>query len=443
MGKPKRKRTTAQEDVEQEEEANVNVVDDPPKQPVPKKLKNSTNDNENGDSPKKQPQEGEETAAAASSHYAMKSHSGEIVHEDMYVSSSGGEDNQKDDDSEDDDEANNGGVELILTSARMGLMRSSTAHASNAAQLVQPHRQWKRNDKQEGNDGQENDNDAEEEDAEAALESITDPVLREQRLQQLQREKEEREKQLARQQESEENAGRDPTLFSKRTAFDIRFDQIEDKPWERPGADPTEFFNYSFSEQEWLHYAQQQLEVRQELIDAAKMKRPPNPDIVPVQPKIPMHQQASRVAVATLQNMKKEGTATVESGATAGPSVGPTTAMSIEPEDSTNAPAMEGTAEWVSEGGAWGAGASPLLAKLIQEQENAYPPPIHRPFPQQQEPQQIEQGFGGSPLQLQERGGRFAGGRGGGRSYMDGGRGGGGRSYMEGGRGQGRKRSFR
>ena len=38
--------------------------------------------------------------------------------------------------------------------------------------------------------------------------------------------------------ESAENAGQDPCLFCKRTAFDIRMDQIEDRPWLR-GDQPT------------------------------------------------------------------------------------------------------------------------------------------------------------------------------------------------------------
>ena len=53
-------------------------------------------------------------------------------------------------------------------------------------------------------------------------------------------------KENARRLESEENAGRDPCLFSKRTAFDIRFDQIDDKPWERGAGDMTDFFNYGY-----------------------------------------------------------------------------------------------------------------------------------------------------------------------------------------------------
>ncbi|NJK46670.1 MAG: hypothetical protein HC933_22635 [Pleurocapsa sp. SU_196_0] len=60
--------------------------------------------------------------------------------------------------------------------------------------------------------------------------------------------------------ESQENAGRDPSLFSKRTAFDIRFDQMEDKPWltTRAGGgnnnDLSDFFNYGLLEEDWLEY---------------------------------------------------------------------------------------------------------------------------------------------------------------------------------------------
>ena len=91
---------------------------------------------------------------------------------------------------------------------------------------------------------------------------------------------------LARKLESEENAGRDPCLFSKRTSFDIRFDQIDDKPWLRGAGDITDFFNYGFSEEDWLEYGEQQLMIRQELIDANRQKRAPDPSIVPVIPKV-------------------------------------------------------------------------------------------------------------------------------------------------------------
>ncbi|KAG7337512.1 hypothetical protein IV203_018958 [Nitzschia inconspicua] len=62
-----------------------------------------------------------------------------------------------------------------------------------------------------------------------------DPAQRAARLLAEKQRKLEEAKIAARRLESEENAGRDPCLFSKRTSFDIRFDQIDDKPWTRAG----------------------------------------------------------------------------------------------------------------------------------------------------------------------------------------------------------------
>ena len=59
---------------------------------------------------------------------------------------------------------------------------------------------------------------------------------------------------------AEENAGRDPCLFSKRTAFDIRVDQMEDKPWAR-GGDPTDFFNYGMTDDDWFEYSEIQMSI--------------------------------------------------------------------------------------------------------------------------------------------------------------------------------------
>jgi hypothetical protein len=74
-------------------------------------------------------------------------------------------------------------------------------------------------------------------------------------------------------------------LFSKRTSFDIQFDHIEEKQWER-GGDMTDYFNYGFSEEDWLEYGEQQLMIRQELLDANRQNRPPDHSIVPVIPKV-------------------------------------------------------------------------------------------------------------------------------------------------------------
>ena len=73
---------------------------------------------------------------AKASNYAMTSHSGEIVEEDIYVS----------DGSEDDDDH----VEVVLSGSKMGLMRRGL---HQPLQLVQPNlRQWVRPEATDGND---------------------------------------------------------------------------------------------------------------------------------------------------------------------------------------------------------------------------------------------------------------------------------------------------
>ena len=160
------------------------------------------------------------------SNYAMTSHSGEIVEEDIYVSEG----------SEDEDD----NVDVVLSGSKMGLMRRGL----HQPLLVQPNlRQWVRPDNAEGESPEETEEQQRQKEEEelAAL----DPAERAARLLAEKQRKLEEAKESARRMESEENAGRDPCLFSKRTAFDIRFDQIDDKPWERNG-DLTDFFNYGY-----------------------------------------------------------------------------------------------------------------------------------------------------------------------------------------------------
>ena len=265
-----------------------------------------------------------------SSGYATTSHSAEIIDEDIYVSDgsesdedlmadklhmSGAVEKKPDDDGDDSSNANvsvnvnvnvaGRSIEMVLSGSKMGLMRRGIHRPQ---QLVQPNRQWARQTQQEtsdkngegdgtttngnsnsnGNDeNDDNQEDVEERRKRQEEEELAklDPAQRAARLLAEKQRKLEEAKILARKLESEENAGRDPCLYSKRTSFDIRFDQIEDKPWERTG-DITDFFNYGFSEEDWLEYAEQQLLIRQELIDASRQKRPADPSIVPVIPKV-------------------------------------------------------------------------------------------------------------------------------------------------------------
>jgi hypothetical protein len=222
---------------------------------------------------------------ALASSYAMKTHSAEIIDEDIYVL----------DGSEDDDEEDAREVEMVLIGSRMGVMRRGIHHPM----LVQPNRQWTRKGPTKAEDGGAAGDEAakqkrlkEQEEELAKL----DPVQRAARLLVEKQRKLEEAKETARRVEAKENAGRDPCLFSKRTAFDIRFDQIDDKPWIR-GGDMTDFFNYGLLKEDWLEYAEQQLLIRQELTDASRQRGPPDPTVVPVTPRAPQ-KQTPKVAVA-------------------------------------------------------------------------------------------------------------------------------------------------
>ena len=104
----------------------------------------------------------------------------------------------------------------------MGMMRRGIHHSM----LVQPNRQWVRQDPEV--DGDETIEDAEQKRLKEQEEELAklDPAQRAARLLAEKQRKLEEAKESARRLESEENAGRDPCLFSKRTAFDIRMDQV-------------------------------------------------------------------------------------------------------------------------------------------------------------------------------------------------------------------------
>ena len=298
--------------------------------------------------------------------YAMTSHSAEVIDEDMYVSEGS--------DEEDEEDMALRSIEMELAGSRMGVMRRGI----HQPLLVQPNRQWHKEDAtvnaQEDLEKDEHEVAAEQQRLKEQEEELAklDPAQRAAKLLAEKQRKLEEAKINARRQESEENAGRDPCLFSKRTAFDIRFDQIDDKPWTR--GDPTDFFNYGLSEEDWLEYAQLQITIRQELTDASRQRRPPDPTVVPVTPRAPT-KQAPRVAVTEATDEEngmgsEDGDARElgpvlvkqednDAGLTSNAGPGPS-----QPEKIVDVPVA---------GGAWGAGAVPgsTLARLIEEQEAA------------------------------------------------------------------------
>lgn len=44
--------------------------------------------------------------------------------------------------------------------------------------------------------------------------------------------------------------------------YDFDLDTIKDKPWLKPGADITDYFNYGFTEKTWKKYCDMQREIR-------------------------------------------------------------------------------------------------------------------------------------------------------------------------------------
>ena len=49
-----------------------------------------------------------------------------------------------------------------------------------------------------------------------------------------------------------------------KSLIDIDMEGFEDKPWRKPGADLTDFFNYGFNELTWRQYCNKQRMLRDE-----------------------------------------------------------------------------------------------------------------------------------------------------------------------------------
>ena len=48
--------------------------------------------------------------------------------------------------------------------------------------------------------------------------------------------------------------------------FDLDLESMEDKPWRKPGADITDYFNFGFNEATWRQYCMKQKKLREELL---------------------------------------------------------------------------------------------------------------------------------------------------------------------------------
>ncbi|KAI8814201.1 Fip1 motif-domain-containing protein [Cladochytrium replicatum] len=53
--------------------------------------------------------------------------------------------------------------------------------------------------------------------------------------------------------------------YEGKDIFDVDLESFEDKPWRKPGADITDYFNFGFNEQTWRAYCMKQKQMREEL----------------------------------------------------------------------------------------------------------------------------------------------------------------------------------
>jgi pre-mRNA 3'-end-processing factor FIP1 len=52
--------------------------------------------------------------------------------------------------------------------------------------------------------------------------------------------------------------------FHGKDAYELNLENLDEKPWKKPGADLTDYFNYGFNEHTWKQYCQKQLALRAE-----------------------------------------------------------------------------------------------------------------------------------------------------------------------------------
>lgn len=81
------------------------------------------------------------------------------------------------------------------------------------------------------------------------------------------------------------------------TAVEYNIETLEDKPWRKPGADITDFFNYGFNEDTWRAYCERQKRMRSHESGAGWIGANPNS-----QPPQQMNPSANRVLTSVTSN---------------------------------------------------------------------------------------------------------------------------------------------
>lgn len=60
--------------------------------------------------------------------------------------------------------------------------------------------------------------------------------------------------------ETEKKHAKEVPLIDGQAIYDFEIDNMDEKPWEKPGADITDYFNYGFNEHTWKKYCAAQRE---------------------------------------------------------------------------------------------------------------------------------------------------------------------------------------
>ncbi|CAD5116328.1 DgyrCDS5229 [Dimorphilus gyrociliatus] len=100
-----------------------------------------------------------------------------------------------------------------------------------------------------------------------------------------------------------------PGNINGSAVLDYDLDSSEDKPWRKPGADITDYFNYGFTEETWRSYCDKQKRLRNDnlmigklatnLVNFATQLRAPNPNLTIVGQK-PMMMSTGSTGVTTV-----------------------------------------------------------------------------------------------------------------------------------------------
>jgi pre-mRNA 3'-end-processing factor FIP1 len=59
--------------------------------------------------------------------------------------------------------------------------------------------------------------------------------------------------------------------YNGESLFNLDLESLEEKPWRKPGADVTDYFNYGFDEFTWTAYTSKQTNLRNEFNPAKVM----------------------------------------------------------------------------------------------------------------------------------------------------------------------------